>query len=150
VAVNRSSGLAYAAYSGDEKIAIISSDAVLQGRITPSQMAQYPYDPWVVVNAATNRLYLRGEDETVVIDLNSNSEVGTLSHTGLLAVDETRNRIYVWGLSRIYVYDGATNLSVREISLDKYRYTTDIVFDPATHRVLMAAPMDDVIVYVVD
>jgi DNA-binding beta-propeller fold protein YncE len=148
VAVNRTTGLAYAAYTGDGKIAIISSGAVLQGRITPSQM---DWQPWLVVNAVTNRLYLSGRDKTVVIDLNSNSEVGTLSHTGLLAVDETRNRIYVCDGSRyVYVYDGATNSGVREFDLGGWYGVADIAYDPGTHRVLMAAASSNLIGYVTD
>jgi hypothetical protein len=147
VAVNHSTGLAYAAYTGDDKIAVISSGAVLLSRITPSQMSG---SPWMAVNAVTNRLYLRGKDKTVVIDLNSNSEVGTLSHTGPLVVDESRNRIYVYQNYYVYVYDGATNSGVREFKLSGSYYITDIAYDPGTHRVLMTAPYDNLIAYVTD
>ena len=147
VAVNRNTGLAYAAYSGDRTIAVIGLDSQIATRITPSEMAT---DPWLAVNAMTNRLYLRGSSRTVAIDLNSNSEIGTLDQAGLIAVDELRNRIYVQRTSKIYVYDGASNARLREIALDKYRYVTDIACDAATRRIFLAAPSDDEIVVVAD
>jgi DNA-binding beta-propeller fold protein YncE len=150
LAVNRSTGLAYAAYSGDDKIAIINSNATLAGRITPSQMAQWPGAPLLALNSVANRLYLLGESETVVIDLNSNTEVGTLSHRGQLAVDETRNRIYVQENDHLYVYDGVTNASLREVDLGGSYYITDMRYDPGTRRVLMADPYENLIVYVTD
>ena len=147
VAVNRQTGLAYAAYTGDRKIAVIGLDLQIALRITPSEMAT---DPWLAVNAMTNRLYLRGSSRTVVIDLNSNSEIGTLDQAGLIAVDELRNRIYVQRTSRIYVYDGANNARLREITLDTYRYVTDIACDAATRRIFLAAPSSNEIVVVAD
>jgi len=150
VAVNRNTGLAYAAYSGDRTIAVIGLDSRITSRITPSQMAASPYAPWLAINAVTDRLYLRGSSRTIVIDLNSNSEIGTLDQAGPIAVDELRNRIYVHRTSKVYVYDGASNARLREIALDKSPYVTDIACDAATRRIFLAAPNDNEIVVVAD
>ena len=149
VAVNSSTGKAYAAWSGDQTIAIIGPSAQLLGRITPSSMAS-TYEPWLAINPLTNRLYLRGRTTTQVIDLNSNTEVGTLSEDGLIAVDTLRNLVYVHISSRIHVYDGASNAKVRQIDLGEYYYVTDIACDEATRRIFLAAPSDDEIVVVQD
>jgi hypothetical protein len=77
-------------------------------------------------------------------------QVGTLDRTGLIAVDELRNRIYVQYLSRVYVYDGASNALLREIALDKYRHITDVACDAPTRRIFLAAPNDNEIVVVAD
>jgi hypothetical protein len=113
-------------------------------------MARSPHNPWLAINAVTNRLYLRGSSRTVVIDLNSNSEIGTLDQTGLIAIDELRNHVYVQRTSKLYVYDGASSTRLREIALDKYRYVTDIACDAATRRIFLAAPSDNEIVVVAD
>lgn len=150
LAVNPVTGLAYVAYSGDDRVAIIDTGANILGRITPSQMAQWPYEPWLALNSATNRLYLRGETETVVVSLAGNAEVGTLSRTGLVAVDEGRNRVYVQRGDKVYVFDGDTNAMLREIDIGAWYIVTDIAFDPVNHRVLLAAPDDDLIMVVPD
>lgn len=150
VAVNRTTGLAYAAYSGDSTVVIIGTGATIQGRMTASQMAEWPYSPWMAVNSVTNRLYLRGLTQTVVFDLNSGTEVGTLGRTGLLALDEVNNRIYIHRSNRLYVYDGATNSTVREVDLTDWYYVTDIAFDPVNRRVLLTVPDSDLIVVVPD
>ncbi len=150
VAVNGHTGLAYAAYTGDRQIAVIGTDSEIHGRIMPSDMAVSPYDPWMAINSATNRLYLRGQNATLVIDLNGNQEVGSLDQVGLIAVDEVRNLVYVQRLSRIYIYDGVSHAGLRQINLDKYRYVTDIAFDVATRRIFLAAPNDNEVVVVAD
>jgi DNA-binding beta-propeller fold protein YncE len=150
VAVNKSTGLAYAAYSGDGQIAVIGTNAQIQTRIAPSTMATSPSEPWMAINPFSNRLYLRGQSTTAVIDLNTNTEVGTLDEDGLIAVDVIRNRVYVQSLSKIHVYNGFTNAKIREIALDKYRYVTDIAVDSPTQRILLAAPNNDELVVVKD
>ncbi len=150
VAANRNTGLAYAAYTGDRQIAVIGTDSQIRGRITPSDMAVSPYDPWMAINSATNRLYLRGQNATLVIDLSANQEVGSLDQAGLIAVDEVRNLVYVQRLNRIHVYDGTSNAKVRQITLDKYRYVSDIACDVATRRIFLAAPSDNELVVVAD
>ena len=149
VAVNPNTGLAYAAYTGDQRIAVIGLDSQISMHIVPSSMASL-YDPWMAINASTSRLYMRGESQTVVINLNSNTQVGTLDQAGLIAVDSVRNRVYVQRTTKIYVYDGATNAKLHEIVLDKHRYVTDIACDPPTRRLLLAAPNDNEIVVVRD
>ena len=150
LAVNPASGLGYAAYSGDHKVAIIDASGNLLGRITSSQMARWPDDPWLALNPATGRLYLRGETATVVIGLAANVELGTLNRTGLIAIDEGRNRIYVHDGDRVYVFDGVTSTRVRETDLGAWYAVTDIAFDPVNRRVLLAAPDDDLILVVPD
>jgi C1A family cysteine protease len=150
LAVNPATGLAYAAYTGDDRVAVIGPGAVLLGRLGVSQMAQWPSDPWMAVNSATDRLYVRGQTDTVVVNLTSSTEVGTLNRAGLFAVDEMTNRIYVHKSNRLYVFDGGTNSSLREVDLGDYYYVTDIAFDPVNRRVLLAVPDDDLIVVVSD
>jgi C1A family cysteine protease/DNA-binding beta-propeller fold protein YncE len=150
VAVNRNTGLAYAAYTGDGQIAVIGTDSQIHGRILPSDMAVPPYNPWMAVNSTTNRLYLRGQNTTLVVDLNASQEIGSLDQAGLIAVDETHNLVYVQRLSRIYVYDGASNAKLRQITLDAYRYVSDVACDAATRRIFLAAPSDNEIVVVAD
>jgi len=143
------SGKAYAAYTGDKSIAIIGANDQLEGRITPSDMATF-YEPWMVVNPYSNRLYLRGTNTTQVIDLNTNTEIGTLDEDGLIAVDTARNLVYVHTTRTIHVYREADNAKLREIPLGKYRYVTDIACDSETGRVFLAAPNDDEVVVVQD
>jgi DNA-binding beta-propeller fold protein YncE len=151
VAVNQATGWAYAAYSGDDKVAVIKPDHTIDRRITPSTFAAYPWDPWMAVNSTTRRLYLRGATKTVVISLDTHAEVGTLDQAGLIAVDEGRNRVYVQRTSKVHVYDGSNNQKLRTIDLpDSVIYCTDIAFDPVHNRVLLAAPSDDKIVSLQD
>ena len=150
IAVNPASGLAYVAYTGDDKVAVVDPSANLLGRITPSQMALWPYAPWLAVNSVTNRLYIRGQTQSVVINLATNTEVGSLNRTGLLAVDEGRNRIYVHRDNKVYVFDGATNAELREIDIGAWYEVSDIALDPVNRRVLLAAPDDDLIIVVSD
>ena len=150
VAVNSSTGLAYAAYTGDKKIAVIGTNSQISGHIVPSSMAGAPYDPWMAINSNTNRLYLRGQVNTVVIDLTLNTEIGSLNKAGRIAVDEMRNRVYVHSLSKIYVYSGVDNALLREIALGSSPYVTDIACDAATHRVFLAVPNDNQIIVVAD
>jgi DNA-binding beta-propeller fold protein YncE len=150
VTVNPDTGLAYAAYTGDQRIAVIGPDLQIQARIAVSSMATPPEEPWMAVNPGTNRLYLRGQDETAVVDLNANAQVGALGRAGLIAVDPLRNLIYVQRLSKVHVYDGASNARLREVNLDKYRYVTDLACDSATRRIFLAAPNDNEIVVLAD
>ena len=149
VAVNKSSGKAYAAYSGDKSIAIIGANDQLDGRITPSDMAT-SYEPWMAINPYSNRLYLRGTSTTQVIDLNTNAEIATLDEDGLIAVDTARNLVYVHTSRAIHVFSGANGAKLREIPLSEYRYVTDIACDSDTGRVFLAAPNDDEVVVVQD
>jgi hypothetical protein len=150
LAVNRNTGLAYAAYSGDDKIVVIGTDSQISGDLWPSSMAAWPYKPWVAINAAPNRLYLRGQATTVVLDLSSSTEIGFLDRDGLIAVDEVRNLVYVQRTSTVYVYDGATNARLRQIPLGQSRLISDMACDAATHRLFLAAPDENQVVVVTD
>ena len=135
IAVNRSTGKAYATEPGEGLLAVIDGKT---HSVTEVKVGKGPVA--VVVNAATNKVYVANHDSgsITVIDGKSDSVLATVPAGRLpysMTVDEVSNTVYV---SNVYsqvltLIDGGTN---RTTSL-KAGSADAMIADAAIHRVYL-------------